>query len=624
MAYSCIYPSGYTLSLTEQARYPSSKRFTSMSGWEAQNLSLSEDEICEIIGGDAAYNWSTAGADTSAVNIDGWTPNGYRIILRTVGSARHVSVWDDTKYRLSIDGESSLTINVESVTIDGLQISNGMTSTYDPGINCNTGNCTICNNIVRGTGSSNYCSGMEIAIPTGTVCNIYNNIVYGWTRYGIQGSNDGGDNDSLFCYNNTIYGTGAAGISSGYKDVVVKNCIIEDCGGTIAGTESNYSTNNLENPGTIVFADESNDDFHLDSTDTTAKGNGVDLSTDSDGFLSFATDIDGDARSAWDIGADEYVAAGGTERNLIANIAAASTTPPAAATVLRSLLSDIAGASLTPNISASLSSIIDLVASIQGDSATPDVSAYLLRSLITAIGNSSTTAEAEVSISRALIANLAGVSSTPGVQATIERMLVAQIVGGSTTSDISAQTVRDLVAAVIGASVTPDIAATIQGIISFSAGISGISTTPEIASVTARELSANIQIASVTSDVVAALVRSLSASISGDSGTPEITVSLANIVSFVAAVQGVGATPEISANIARTLVAAITGQGATPGIQATTVRQLMAAIDGTSLTPDDLVLIMAGLGVIVDPSIDYLTVQRTITSLTMRRSIHTI
>ncbi|MBU1557849.1 hypothetical protein KKC45_02710, partial [Patescibacteria group bacterium] len=49
-----------------------------------------------------------------------------------------------------------------------------------------------------------------------------------------------------------------------------------------------------------------NEDYHISSSDISALDAGTDLSADAN--LAFATDIDGDTRSTWDIGADEYVA----------------------------------------------------------------------------------------------------------------------------------------------------------------------------------------------------------------------------------------------------------------------------------------------------------------------------
>ena len=57
--------------------------------------------------------------------------------------------------------------------------------------------------------------------------------------------------------------------------------------------------------GSVSFADENGDNFHITSA-AMAKDAGTDLSSDPD--LSFSDDIDGDSRLSpyWDIGADEY------------------------------------------------------------------------------------------------------------------------------------------------------------------------------------------------------------------------------------------------------------------------------------------------------------------------------
>jgi hypothetical protein len=58
--------------------------------------------------------------------------------------------------------------------------------------------------------------------------------------------------------------------------------------------------------GSVVFNDEAGDDFHLGATDTVAINKGYDTSGEA-APLNFTIDIDGDTRSTWDIGADEYV-----------------------------------------------------------------------------------------------------------------------------------------------------------------------------------------------------------------------------------------------------------------------------------------------------------------------------
>ena len=93
-----------------------------------------------------------------------------------------------------------------------------------------------------------------------------------------------------------------------------KNCILDTA--IYNGGTHNQTTNVT---GTPTYVDSANDDFHLDSGDTVAKDQGTDLSAD--GNFAFDDDINdgvmgagkaGETRSGtWDVGFDEYVAAGG-------------------------------------------------------------------------------------------------------------------------------------------------------------------------------------------------------------------------------------------------------------------------------------------------------------------------
>jgi hypothetical protein len=109
------------------------------------------------------------------------------------------------------------------------------------------------------------------------------------------------------------------GIAKGWGVIGAANCLAQDCddgffasGSWAAGTKNNASDIASDAPGTdpqtgtATFAGAL--DFHLAAGDTLCRGNGADLS--SDGNYPITIDIDGDTRSAWDIGADEYVAGG--------------------------------------------------------------------------------------------------------------------------------------------------------------------------------------------------------------------------------------------------------------------------------------------------------------------------
>ncbi len=113
----------------------------------------------------------------------------------------------------------------------------------------------------------------------------------------------------------TTYNCTAQNCDLGYNAVsLIRNCIAQDCtdgyfGGGGGATSNNCSDIVADAPGAnpqtgeVLFADEGANDFHLGDGDTVARGNGFDLS----GI--FTIDIDGDTRDAWDIGADEFVAA---------------------------------------------------------------------------------------------------------------------------------------------------------------------------------------------------------------------------------------------------------------------------------------------------------------------------
>ncbi|HBI33903.1 MAG TPA: hypothetical protein DEA43_03600 [Candidatus Moranbacteria bacterium] len=147
---------------------------------------------------------------------------------------------------------------------------------------------------------------------------IFNNIIYNTSGGGILAFSPS------IIYNNTIVYTGItpniyAGIY-GNSSVIVKNNTVQNFGGSsgfydFTGTFNAASANNISKDAsspnvsfrskTVFFVDTANKDFHLASTDTAAKGVGLDLQWDS--YFAFDTDIDGQVRvNPWDIGADQF------------------------------------------------------------------------------------------------------------------------------------------------------------------------------------------------------------------------------------------------------------------------------------------------------------------------------
>lgn len=311
------------------------------------------------------------------------------------------------------------------------------------------------------------------------------------------------------------------------------------------------------------------------------------------------------------------VAAGGETRNLLASIVGSSMTPDVAATIARALLSNIGGVSATPDVAAIVQRA--MIAGIAVQSLTPDIAAAVVRALIADIPGASLTPDIAAAIERAMTANVAGVSATSDISAAVARVLLSSIPGSSLTPDISITIARALAANIAAVSYTPDITATIQGQINLIANITGSSITPDVAPTVVRALIVSIQAQSATADAIASITRSLIANIAALSTTPDITATLENVVNLSAAIAGVSLTPDISMTIARTLAGLIAAESVTSDVSAAVARSLIANIQGTSLTPDDLILILAGLGIILDPTIVSVTPRRVYESITTER-----
>ncbi|MDD2566204.1 MAG: prepilin-type N-terminal cleavage/methylation domain-containing protein [Candidatus Gracilibacteria bacterium] len=255
---------------------------------------------------------------TNYINI--YTPND--LINEVNSSQRHNGVWNDGKFRMSITStwQSMITIAQSYTVTDGLQI-DGVNTYQSYGIKAldpaspSVSNISIKNNIVKNFGSSAIsgepASDVEYAIgieyPTNTI--VYNNIVYDGIGVGIFAENYGFGTSIA---NNTVYGTRIGLMKNGMDipAISINNIAINN--GIDYSGEFIYSSNNISSdstsPGTNsktltnpVFIDQTNKDFHLSPSDTTAINFGYDLSE------YFKTDIDGELRpiGTWDIGADE-------------------------------------------------------------------------------------------------------------------------------------------------------------------------------------------------------------------------------------------------------------------------------------------------------------------------------
>ncbi len=292
--------------------------------------------------------YASSSADTLPVTIDNWitSTSSYIRIFTPVSSSevgvsqRHNGKWDASKYNLTIADNKGITINLATynrfLRIEGLQVyisdvnSNypGQSAIVFPGPGSGPVDIRISANILRGTTTTwDYHSPFD-SDETGSLTgsfSIYNNIIYGFKGsanadgFGIE---QNGAN--IYIYNNTIANC-SLGIRGGfgYAAALVKNNISYN--NYYNNTPENYigsfdaaSTNNISGPNqagapgsnpknnaSVLFADPTNNDYHLSFYDTLAKDHGINLSTDP--YMPFNTDIDGDTRKdPWDIGADEY------------------------------------------------------------------------------------------------------------------------------------------------------------------------------------------------------------------------------------------------------------------------------------------------------------------------------
>lgn len=133
--YICIYPTGYTLTGAEQAKFDVSHRYTSMSAMEAGEdinwVSITSNPVIIILGGDVNNNWGTAGKDTSAVLLSGWTLSViYPFFLTAEGTARSEDAWDTNAYIISVDGDEAIHVSSASFVgqWEGFQIESTGTS----------------------------------------------------------------------------------------------------------------------------------------------------------------------------------------------------------------------------------------------------------------------------------------------------------------------------------------------------------------------------------------------------------------------------------------------------------------------------------------------------------------
>ncbi|PLX21290.1 hypothetical protein C0584_03125 [Candidatus Parcubacteria bacterium] len=274
--------------------------------------------------------WTSADSRTDINGRETDIDNSVKI--HTTDLARHKGKWTETAYRIedtySTGGVYNGMLNLidENVYVYGLQINNltDKTSSNVSGINTGARFSEIANNIIKADGlgdGDTSDGGISIReVNTSGKVNVYNNIVYGY-GLGVFWWQDSLDVEANI-YNNTILDSGqfAFRLGDGLDTLrlTLKNNIAQNSGDSDYFSDSDLAVyvNNIASDSTspndefdnkvVIFVSTSTEDYHLSIFDIAAENTGVDLSKDSK--LSFEYDIDGEARTQWDIGADEILA----------------------------------------------------------------------------------------------------------------------------------------------------------------------------------------------------------------------------------------------------------------------------------------------------------------------------
>jgi hypothetical protein len=287
-------------------------------------------------GPDTTGNRITAFTTDSAHGIKIYTPY---LSSEVNQSQRHQGSWTTTAYRLETPIDSSLSAiltTVQNVWVEGLQIKiqdsryqnmTGISFQQPAGLG------QASKNIIWGSFFTSPMSNYGIrtlwnATYGALTMNVWDNIIYG-IKGGTNTNNSGmyfANGTTAYIYNNTVYGN-YKGISSQQwgesgESVLLKNNL---CNGNDVDYYAPYGSgafdaNSVANisqdatspnatlrsrTATFVSTLSGSEDFHLAASDTAARNQGVNLS--SDPYLSFSDDIDGQARPSagdWDIGAD--------------------------------------------------------------------------------------------------------------------------------------------------------------------------------------------------------------------------------------------------------------------------------------------------------------------------------
>ena len=299
--------------------------YARLSLWEAgeQALYVSGDEAI-------ADCWRKGPLkDTTQVTVGGW-PTGVIPKIIVNAAHRHEGEWADVRasdgnyvYIISPSTGTCITLEAQYAEIQGVAAQTSGGSGYIAVVYAKAPDTVVANNILRVTATGYRQHGYKLLDNSLSNAVVYNNIVYktgaSSSTYGVECRPSPGAGK---VYNNTVYGFDN-GITLDTSQTAKNNYVSAALNGYLScsNTLCDYNvSSDTTAPGTNVahnktdyadyFVDPANGDFHLKAPSLSLWGlTGTDLST------TFTTDIDGQTRVNWDIGADEYITSGAVKIN---------------------------------------------------------------------------------------------------------------------------------------------------------------------------------------------------------------------------------------------------------------------------------------------------------------------
>lgn len=282
--------------------------YSSMNAWNAA------EQTDLVTDGDTHVCYCRASsdtADTTAVNVNGWTTDSTHFITIEVGSDDRHTATGGTGYRIELSTGSSIALNISEAytVVDGV-------SCYadgNAGFFIGTNDCTIINCLSFDCGVHGFYNN--------------NNTGNGFVNCGALNTTQHGFycRRTCFCYNCTSVNSTTNGFQiDTFRTLTGKNCYAggsttSDYAGagtltlTTCGSEDLTGTTTgitlATGSGTyFVNVTSGSEDVNINNASSSLIDVGTDLS--GDGTYSFSTDYEEESRSGtWDLGIDEYVSA---------------------------------------------------------------------------------------------------------------------------------------------------------------------------------------------------------------------------------------------------------------------------------------------------------------------------